>query len=86
MKKLFINLFIIILIIILFVSFSYSYRALNIDALAFVVSLGIDVSETKDIKVTFQFVNPPSTNEGSNDKTKSSKILLTLIQFQMQLI
>lgn len=70
MKKILIKIFIISLLVILFVSFSYSYRALNIDSLAFVVSIGIDVSETKNIKVTFQFVNPPSTNQGSNSDTK----------------
>lgn len=70
MKKTLKRIFIILIVVTLFASFSYSYKALNIDALAFVVSLGIDVSETKDIKVTFQFVNPPSTNEGSNSETK----------------
>lgn len=70
MKKTLKRIFIILILVTLFASFSYSYKALNINALAFVVSLGIDVSETKDIKVTFQFVNPPSTNEGSNSETK----------------
>lgn len=70
MKKIFIKIFIIILIIIFFISFSYSYKALNIENLAFVVALGIDSSDSKEIKVTFQFVNPPSTNEGSNQESK----------------
>ena len=70
MKKIFIKIFIIILIIIFFISFSYSYKALNIDNLAFVVALGIDSSDSKEIKVTFQFVNPPSTSEGSNQESK----------------
>ena len=30
--------------------------------------MGIDTSETKGLKVTFQFVNPPSTSEGSNQE------------------
>lgn len=70
LKKIFIKIFIIILIIIFFISFSYSYKALNIDNLAFVVALGIDSSDSKEIKVTFQFVNPPSTSEGSNQESK----------------
>ena len=70
MKKFFIKLFIFILIIIFFISFSYSYKALNIENLAFVVALGIDSSDSKEIKVTFQFVNPPSTSEGSNQESK----------------
>lgn len=38
--------------------------------MAFVVALGIDTSDSKEIKVTFQFVNPPSTSEGSNQESK----------------
>lgn len=68
MNKIFIKLFIIVLILVLLVAFSSSYRALNIDNLAFAVALGIDTSETKELKVTFQFVNPPSTSEGSNQE------------------
>ncbi len=70
MKKIFIKIFIIIIIIIFFISFSYSYKTLNIENLAFVVALGIDTSDSKEIKVTFQFVNPPSTSEGSNQEVK----------------
>ena len=70
MNKIFIKLFIIVLILVLLVAFSSSYRALNIDNLAFAVALGVDTSETKGLKVTFQFVNPPSTNEGSNQESK----------------
>ena len=68
MNKIFIKLFIIVLILVLLVAFSSSYRALNIDNLAFAVALGIDTSETKGLKVTFQFVNPPSTSDGSNQE------------------
>ena len=53
LKKIFIKIFIIILIIIFFISFSYSYKTLNIENLAFVVALGIDSSDSKEIKVTF---------------------------------
>ena len=68
MNKIFIKLFIIVLIVVLLVAFASSYRALNIDNLAFAVALGIDTSETKGLKITFQFVNPPSTSEGSNQE------------------
>ena len=57
---------IITIIVIFIIAFSASYNYSNIDSLAFVVAMGIDVSETKALKVTFQFVTPPSTNEGSN--------------------
>lgn len=70
LKKIFIKIFIIILLIIFFISFSYSYKALNIENLAFVVALGIDSSDSKEIKVTFQFVNLPSTSEGTNQEAK----------------
>ena len=58
------------MILVFLVAFNASYNALNIDNLAFVVALGIDVSDTKEIKVTFQFVRPPSSNEGSNQESK----------------
>lgn len=64
------KIFIIVIIIIFIVAFSSSYNTLNIDNLAFVVALGIDVSDSKELKVTFQFVNPPSTHEGSNQESK----------------
>ena len=70
MKKIFIKIFIIILIVIFFISFSYSYKALDIENLAFVVALGIDSSDSKEIKVTFQFVNLPSTSEGTNQEAE----------------
>ena len=70
LKKILTKIFVTILIIIFFISFSYSYKAFNIDNLAFVVALGIDTSDTKELKITFQFVNPPSSNEGSNQESK----------------
>lgn len=62
--------FIVIIILILLVAFNSSYSALNLDNLAFVIGLGIDISDTKEIKVTFQFVKPPSTSEGSNEESQ----------------
>lgn len=70
MKEIIKKIFIIILIIMFFVAFSNSYKALNIDNLAFVVAIGIDSTDTNKFKITFQFVNPPSTNEGSIQEAK----------------
>ena len=64
------KIFIAIILLILLVAFNSSYSALNIDNLAFVVAMGFDVSDTKEIKVTFQFVKPPSTTEGSNQESQ----------------
>ena len=64
------KIFIIIIILIFLVAFNASYSALNLDNLAFVIALGIDVSDTKEIKVTFQFVKAPSTSEGSNQESQ----------------
>lgn len=66
LKKIFIT----VIILVLLVAFNSSYSALNIDNLAFVVAMGFDVSDTKEIKVTFQFVKPPSTTEGSNQDSQ----------------
>ena len=70
MKEIIKKIFIIILIIMFFVAFSNSYKALNIDNLAFVVAIGIDSTDTNKFKITFQFVNPPSTSEGSIQEAK----------------
>ena len=59
LKEIIKKIFIIILIIMFFVAFSNSYKALNIDNLAFVVAIGIDSTDTNKFKITFQFVNPP---------------------------
>lgn len=64
------KIFIITILLVFLVAFNSSYSSLNIDNLGFVVALGIDVSDTKEIKVTFQFVQPPSTTEGSNQESK----------------
>ena len=66
MNNFFKKLFVVIIIIIFIIAFSPSYASLNLDNLAFVVAMGIDTSDSKKLKVTFQFVNPPSTTEGSS--------------------
>ena len=69
LKRFIILLFIIILII----AFSSSYQSLSIDNLAFVVALGIDTSDTQNIKVTFEFSSAsPSGESGGNEKSETS--------------
>ena len=51
LKEIIKKIFIIILIIMFFVAFSNSYKALNIDDLAFVVAIGIDSTDTKMVKM-----------------------------------
>lgn len=70
MNNIFKKIFILTIILVLLVAFNSSYSSLNLDNLAFVIGLGIDVSDTKEIKVTFQFVKPPSTSEGSNEESQ----------------
>ena len=47
---------ILILIILFIFSFSPSYRALNLDNAAFVAAMGIDKSDTNNLKVSFEFL------------------------------
>ena len=63
MKIRFMKIFILMLIIIFIAAFSSSYSSLNIDNLAFVVAIGIDKSDTDNIKVTFEFVSVSSNSE-----------------------
>ena len=56
MNKIVINIFIVIMCVILLLGFNASYTSLNIDNLAYVAAIGIDVGENNTYKVTFQFV------------------------------
>ena len=60
---------ILILIILFIFSFSPSYRALNLDNAAFVAAMGIDKSDTNNLKVSFEFLSPSSSGEGSSEMT-----------------
>ncbi len=72
MNKFLIKLFILILIIILLVAFSSSYSSLNLENLAVVVAMGIDVSTQNKLKITFQFTNAVSVSEsGSSEQAPS---------------
>lgn len=56
---------IILLIIIFISSFSTSYNSLNIDNCAFAVAIGIDKSTSNKLRVTFEFLAPSPSGEGS---------------------
>ena len=66
------KIFIIILILLFLLAFSSSYSALNINNLAIVVAMGIDVADNNNLKLTFQFTNASSISEsGSSEKSPS---------------
>lgn len=68
------NIFIIILIVILLTAFSSSYTSRGIDNLAYVIAIGIDISNNDNIKVTFQFMNSSSFSKDSSSDQESSFI------------
>ena len=62
----------IIIFVILTVAFSTSYTTVNIDNIAVVVAMGIDLNTDGTLKICFQFTNPSSISEnGSSDKSPS---------------
>lgn len=63
------KIFIIVLIIIFVSSFSASYNSLNIDNSAFAIAIGIDKSDSNKLKVTFEFLAPSPSGEGSVETT-----------------
>ncbi len=70
MNKILRNIFILLVIIIFIVAFSPSYTSLNIDNLAYVIALGIDVGENEDFNISFQFTTGSSTSDsGSSEKS-----------------
>lgn len=66
------KIFVFILILLFLLAFSSSYSALNINNLAIVVAMGIDVADNNNLKLTFQFTNASSISEtGSSEKSPS---------------
>lgn len=65
---------ILILILVIFIPFNGSYRVQSIDDLAYLVAIGIDVGETNELKVTFEFTMPNSSGEST-----SSEIAPTIV-------
>lgn len=72
MNKIIRNIFIVILVIILLLSFNTSYTSLNLDNLAYVVALGIDVGSNGNFKFTFQFI-PRRGSSGSDSGSEESE-------------
>lgn len=71
MNRIIKNSFIVIMCIVLLLGFNASYTSLNIDNLAYVVALGIDIGENDIYKVSFQFI-PRSGEEKSESSTSSN--------------
>lgn len=70
MNKIIKNTFILIMCIILLLGFNASYTSLNIDNLAYVVALGVDIGENDIYKVSFQFI--PRNGEENSESSSSS--------------
>ena len=80
---------ILLFIIILIIAFSSSYQSLSIDNLAFVVALGIDTSDTQNVKVTFEFSNASPAGEssgGQQSKTSFSTVDATSLTSAINII
>lgn len=72
MPKLLRNIFVFLLIVIFIIAFSSSYASLSMDNLAYVLAIGIDVSDQNKLEVTFQFsTTAPASESGSTDKTST---------------
>lgn len=77
MNRIIKNSFIVIMCIVLMLGFNSSYTSLNIDNLAYVVALGVDVGENDIYKVSFQFI--PRSGEEKSESTSSSNRNKTVI-------
>jgi len=74
MKSIIRKFFIFTIIIIFLYGFSDSYSSHNIDSLAFVIALGIDSTESNELKVTFQFTNNSSFSENGTSSSDNEII------------
>ena len=77
MNRIIKNSFIVIMCIVLLLGFNASYTSLNIDNLAYVVALGVEVGENDIYKVSFQFI--PRSGEEKSESTSSSNRNKTVI-------
>ena len=77
MNRIIKNSFIVIMCIVLLLGFNASYTSLNIDNLAYVVALGVDVGENDIYKVSFQFI--PRSGKEKSESTSSSNGNKTVI-------
>ena len=71
----------ILFIIIILVSFSISgyYSKQDINDLAYVVALGVDVGENNDLKISFQ-LSIPSKNSSDSDSSSSPDTVIDTIE------
>ncbi|MBP3255009.1 MAG: hypothetical protein J6M60_00750 [Clostridia bacterium] len=72
MSKITRTIFIITITLVFLVAFSPSYNSLNIDNLAYVVGLGIDLGENEKYKFSFQF-SPKKSSSKSNSSSSSEE-------------
>lgn len=70
MNKIVRNVFILMVVVVFMLAFTPSYTSLNIDNLAYVTALGIDLGDTEKFKISFQFTKGSSGSEsGSSGET-----------------
>lgn len=75
MSKNFYKCIVIVIIVIIFaISFTGSHSVQSVDDLAYVVAIGIDISDNKNLKVTFQFTKPTATSESGSGEASPSVI------------
>lgn len=74
LKNIFKHIALIIIIIIISIAFTGTHIVHSVDDLAYAVGLGIDVGDTKALKVTFQFTMPNSSGESTSGETAPSVI------------
>lgn len=74
LKNIYKYLIIIIIVIIFSLAFTGSHIVQSVDDLAYTVALGIDVGDSEDLKVTFQFTMPVPSGEGGSGQASPSVI------------
>lgn len=77
MNKILKNTSIVIMCVILLLGFNASYTSLNIDNLAYVIAIGVDVGENDVYKISFQFI--PRSGEEKSESSGSSSGTKTVV-------
>lgn len=73
------NGFIVVLCIVLLIGFNPSYTSLNIDNLAYVIAIGVDISSNNNYTFSFQFTPRDSSSKtDSGSSSKKSSIVNTI--------
>lgn len=73
-RKIYKYIAIIIITIIFAIAFTGSHSVQSVDDLAYVIALGIDVGDTKNLKITFQFTTGSSSGENGSSNPSPSII------------